>query len=63
MVVTHTHVKDQGQWSVSSKDRVEPDGRTDRWMQATALPPTLTQSVTIHTPHTTSDLPQYHSHY
>jgi len=29
MVVTHTHAKDQGQRSVSSKDRVETDGQRD----------------------------------
>jgi len=30
MVVTHIHAKDQRQMSVSSKDRVERDRRTDR---------------------------------
>jgi len=29
MVVNHTRVKDQGQRSVGSKDRVETDGQTD----------------------------------
>ena len=28
-VVTHTHVKDQGQRSVGSKDRVKTDGRAE----------------------------------
>jgi len=31
MVMTHTHVKDQGRRSVGSKDRVETDGWLDRW--------------------------------
>jgi len=29
MVVKHTHTKDQSQRSVSSKDRVETDGRIE----------------------------------
>jgi len=45
MVVTHTHVKDQGQKSVSLKDRVEVDGWTDGWREATALPPVLMWSI------------------
>ena len=40
--MTYSHAKVQGQRSVSSKDRVETDG----WMEMSALPPMLMQSVT-----------------
>ena len=43
MVMIHTHAKDQGQRSVRSKDRKEPDGR----MEAIAISPVVTQSVNI----------------
>jgi len=46
MVATHTPAKDQGQRSVGLKDRVKTDGRTDGRMEAIALPPVLTTSVT-----------------
>jgi len=47
MIVIHTHAKDQGQRSVSSKNRVETDGWTEM-DGVTALPTVLTQSVNIY---------------
>ena len=47
MVMTYSQVKAQGQWSVGSEDRVETNGRKYGQTEATALPPTLTRSVTM----------------
>ena len=44
----YSHTKYQGQWSVGSKDIVETNGRTERQMEAIALPPSLMRKVTIH---------------
>jgi len=41
MVMTYSPEKFQGQWSVSSEDTVEICRRTNRRMEATALPPSL----------------------
>ena len=43
MVMTYSLAKVQGQWSVSSEDRVETDG----WSEAIALPHTVMQSVIL----------------
>ena len=47
MVITYSHAKVQGQRSVSSEDRVETNGWTDRRMQAIALPVALLWSVKV----------------
>ena len=49
MVMTYSHAKVHGQWSVGSEDRVETNGRTDGRMEAIALPPVLTRSVISNT--------------
>jgi len=41
--MNHTHAKGQDQRSVGLKDKVETDGQ----MEAIALPPVLTRSVTV----------------
>ena len=45
MVMTYLRSRVQGQQSVGSEVRVETDKRTDRQMEAIALPPLLMRSI------------------
>jgi len=47
MAMTHLHTQTQVQRLVGSKDRVETNGRKDRWTLPIALPTRLTLSVNI----------------
>jgi len=47
MVITHVHVKGQGQRTLGTEVRVETDRQTDGRTEAIALPPVLTRSVII----------------
>ena len=46
MVITYIQAKVQGLRLVISEDRLETDGWTDGWMEAIAIRPVLTRSVT-----------------
>ena len=41
MVMNYSQAKVQGQWSVGSEDRVETNGKTERWTEVISLPPLL----------------------